>query len=201
MRGHRAKRQSLRLPISFPVRCKQADNEELGGKGTNLSIGGLAINTNSPIRTGEQLEVEFFVPDKLNPVNAVGKVIWSQFSYDTPEPGKSLFTAGIEFSKLESSFQSIILDYLLKLFWREYLFGMEDMEGLLSDAENFPIQESRIIYHNFFFCLLFDEGGCPHQTMMERAYLIPQFINATDIVEYRHTCWSCGIYKLRQLTK
>jgi hypothetical protein len=201
MQGHRAKRKSLRLPISFPVSCKQADNEKLGGRGTNLGTGGLAINTNSPIRTGEQLKVEFFVRGKLNPVNALGEVIWSQSNYDTPEPGESLFTAGIEFSKLESSFQGIILDYLLELFWREYLFGMEDIEGLLSEIENLPVQESRIIFHNFFFCLLFAEGGCPHQAMMERAYLIPQFITATDIVEYQNRCWSCGVYKLRQLAK
>lgn len=201
MQGHRAKRKSLRLPISFPVSCKQDDNEQLGGRATNLGTGGLAINTNSPIKTGERLKVELFVPGKLNPVKAVGKVIWSQFHYDTPEPGKSLFTAGIEFSKLKSSFQSIILDYLLKLFWREYLFGMEDIEGLLSDRENLPVQERRIIFHNFFFCLLFAGGECPQQTMMARAYLIPQFINATDIVEYQNTCWNCGVYQQRQLAK
>jgi len=201
MQGHRAKRQSLRLPISFPVNCKQADNEELGGRGTNLSTGGLAISTNSPIRTGERLKVEFFVRGKLNPVNALGEVIWSQFNYDTPEPGESLFTAGIKFLEVRKTLQSHILDCVLEVFWNEFLFGLQESDHLLYDIQNLPLKERKVILHNFYFCLLFAEGVCPQQTMMERAYLIPQFINATDIVEYQNTCWSCRVYKRRQLAK
>lgn len=196
MQGHQAKRKGLRVPVSFFVRGQQADNSEFGGKATDLSTGGIAFNTNSPIKTGEQLSIEFPVPDTLNPVNVSGEVVWSQFHQ---ESAGSLFRAGIRFLKAGSNPPGLILDYLLKLVWREYLLGKQAVEGLLSDIENLPAQEKRIIFHNYYFCSLLVEERCPSQIIMERAYLIPQFMNVDDLVECQNTCWTCEVYRQRQI--
>ena len=195
MQGHQAKRKGLRVPVSFLVRGQQADNSEFGGKSTDLSAGGIAFNTNSPIKIGEQLSIEFPVPDTLNPVNVSGEVVWSQFH----ESAGSLFRAGIRFLKAGSNPPSLILDYLLKLVWREYLLGKQEVERLLSDIENLPAQEKRIIFHNYYFCSPFVEGRCPSQIIMERAYLISQFMNVDDLVECQNTCWTCEVYRQRQI--
>lgn len=195
MQGHQAKRKGLRVPVSFLVRGQQASNSEFGGKATDLSTRGIAFNTNSPIKIGEQLSIEFPVPDTLNPVNVSGEVVWSQFH----ESAGSLFRAGIRFLKAGSNPSSLILDYLLKLVWREYLLGKQAVEGLLSDIENLPAKEKRIIFHNYYFCSPFVEGRCPSQIIMERAYLIPQFMNVDDLVECQNTCWTCEVYRQRQI--
>lgn len=111
------------------------------------------------------------------------------------------FPPGVGVRFLRISLQSHILDCVLEVFWEEFLFGLQESDHLLYDIQNLPPEEKKIVFHNYCFCSLFAEGGCPHQTMMERADLIPQFINATDIVEHQNTCWSCRVYKRRQLSK
>ena len=194
MQTYQAKRKGLRMPASFPVRCQQADSKKLGGNAINLSTGGIGLSTNSPIKIREQLSVELRVLDTPGPVSVSGEVVWSQFHYDTPEEGDTLFTAGIKFLTVERSFRGLLYDYLLKLFWQEYLFGLRDISELLPDIQNLPLEERKIVFHNYNFCLLFAQTRCPHQKMMARAYVIPQVLNSTDLLQCQETCWNCKVY-------
>ena len=40
-------------------------------------------------------------------------------------------------------------------------------------------------------CLLFNEGKCPHELIMQRVYLIPQLLDVVEANEYRITCIEC----------
>jgi hypothetical protein len=48
-------------------------------------------------------------------------------------------------------------------------------------------------------CQLFSESRCPHQTEMERLYLIPQLLDADKIEAYENTCYPCALYMNRFL--
>jgi hypothetical protein len=196
---YQAKRKRLRVPVSFPVRCWQADSEKLGGKAVNLSTRGIGLRTNSPIKIREEITVEFRLSETLSPPTLRGEVVWAKFHNDTAKAGDTLFSAGIAFLTVEKSFRGLILDYLLQFFWKEYLFGFREIQELLSDIKNLPFEEARIILHNYNFCLLFADRGCPSQEMMERAYLIPQFLSSNDLVKTHNTCWNCKVYKERQI--
>ena len=197
METFQAKRMALRVPVIFPFRCQFADSKELGGKTINLSTGGISISTNSPIKTKEQLTVELQVPDILSPVSLSGEVVWSQFHYDTPKAEDTLFKAGIKFSAAEKSHQGLLLDCLLNLFWKEYLFGFRDIKELLPDIQNIAVEERRILIHNYNFCLLFAERRCPHQRMMERALLVPQILSVHSRMKCQDICWYCSVYRER----
>jgi hypothetical protein len=198
MEGRKGKRKRLRLPASPLVRCYQADIEKFGGRAINLSTGGVGIMTNSPIKSGEQFKLEFFLKDTINPIYTSAELVWSQVNYDnTTDSAESIFTAGIRFLEVKRSFRGLILDYLLKHYWKEYLFGPLEIKKLLLDLQNLPLEERRIVLHNYQFCLLFAERRCPHQEIVERAYLIPQVLTTNDLTECQNTCWNCQVYTER----
>jgi len=199
MQEHQAKRASLRIPASFRVRCQKADNEELGGTASDLSKGGLAFRTNTPIKARERLTVEFLIPDAPHPVSVSGEIVWSQFHEKILKITDSLFSGGIKFHRVEKQLQGLIQDCMLEAFWREFLFGTQEIVGLPSDVQNFPMEERRIVLHNYLFCLLFAEARCPHQSIMDRVYLIPQIINASDLMRCQTMCWSCMVYQQRPI--
>ncbi len=97
MQVQHTRRVCPRLPTSFLVHCQRADLTKIGGKAYNASAGGMAIKTNYPIRVGEELTVEFQVPDTPGPVKVAGEVTWRQFHGDSPSHAETLFTAGIKF--------------------------------------------------------------------------------------------------------
>ena len=195
MQTFQAKRMALRVPLSFPLQCQFANNKELGGRTINLSTGGISLSTNSPIKTKEQLSLELQVPDTLSPVSLSGEVVWSQFHYDTPKAEDTLFKAGIKFLTAEKSYRGLLLDCLLNFFWKEYLFGFRDIQELLPDVKNLSVEEKRIVIHNYNFCLLFVERRCPHQSMMERALLIPQILSPYYLMKCQDICWYCSVYR------
>jgi hypothetical protein len=72
----------------------------------------IAIKTNCPIRIGDQLAVEFFMPNTLSPVRVEGEVAWRKFHGDTSGQEETLFTAGIKFLNLEDSLRIALLEYV-----------------------------------------------------------------------------------------
>ena len=100
MESHLNRRKDPRVSVSFSVCCKHPDRMELRGHAYNLSVGGLAIRTNYPIGTGEQLILEFREPTTFKPVSLEGQVAWRQFNGDTPSEEDALFSAGIKFLDL-----------------------------------------------------------------------------------------------------
>ena len=111
MEGQQIKGRGSHTPVSFLVRCQQADLTEVGGKAYNLGTEGIAIKTNCPIRIGDELAVEFHLPDTLKPLKLAGEVAWRQFHGDSPGQEETLFTAGIKFVELEEPLRTVIYEY------------------------------------------------------------------------------------------
>jgi c-di-GMP-binding flagellar brake protein YcgR len=105
---HQDRREDSRVSVSFFVSCKHPDRIELRGDAYNLSVGGLAMRTNYPIGTGEQLILEFREPTTFKPVRLVGQVAWRKFNGDTPSEEDTLFSAGIKFLDLSDPTRALI---------------------------------------------------------------------------------------------
>jgi len=112
MKGQQTRGSRTRVPVSFPVRGQQADLTKVGGKACSLGAEGIAIKTNCPICIGDQLAVEFFMPNTLNPVRVEGEVAWREFHGDTSGQEETLFTAGIKFLNLEDSLRIALMEYV-----------------------------------------------------------------------------------------
>ena len=114
MQNQSNRRQYQRVPVSFLINCLRADLSRIGGKAYNLSEGGIAIKTNCPISTGEQLTVEFVKPECGSVHKVIGEVVWSQFHGDTVAQAGAMFTAGIKFFIFERSFQTVVGEFIRK---------------------------------------------------------------------------------------
>jgi hypothetical protein len=112
MQNQSNRRQYQRVPVSFLINCLRADLSRIGGKAYNLSEGGIAIKTNCPISTGEQLTVEFVELEGGNIHKVEGEVVWSQFHGDTVAQAGAMFTAGIKFFIFERSFQTVVGEFI-----------------------------------------------------------------------------------------
>ena len=110
MEGQKCRRESPRRPVSFFVRCEQADLTEVGGNACDLSAGGIAFNTNCLTRVGEELTVELLLPNTSEIISVVGEVVWRQFHGDTADQQETLFTVGIKFLELTETCQNLICE-------------------------------------------------------------------------------------------
>ena len=110
MQNQSNRRKYHRVPVSFLINCLRADLSRIGGKVYNLSEGGVAIETNSPVSNGEELTMEFVAPDSGNVHSVKGEVVWSRFHTDTVAQAGAMFTAGIKFIIFERSFLTVVED-------------------------------------------------------------------------------------------
>lgn len=53
---------------------------------------------------------------------------------------------------------------------------------------------SILITHRINSCLVFAEGRCPHQLIMERVYIVPQLIASEKLREFQRKCLDCSYY-------
>lgn len=112
MQNQSNRRKYQRVPVSFLINCLRADLSRIGGKAYNLSEGGIAIKTNCPISTGEQLTVEFVKPESGSVHKVEGEVVWSQFHGDTVAQIGAMFTAGIKFFIFEGSLRTVVGEFI-----------------------------------------------------------------------------------------
>ena len=63
---------------------------------SDLSLGGVRIFSDDPLEVGEQLALEFFLPDGST-VKALTKVTWIK---EMPENAEAVFDVGMEFVEL-----------------------------------------------------------------------------------------------------
>jgi hypothetical protein len=84
----------------------------MGGKAFNLSTKGITINTNHPLRVGEQFTIEFVLSAVNSTIKAVGEVVWSKFHGDTAGERETLFTMGIKFLHLSEPQRTLIGEYV-----------------------------------------------------------------------------------------
>lgn len=69
------RRRKRRLPIQVQVSYQSLD-EFLEDFSANISIGGIFIQTDSPLAEGARFRLQFTLPGEERPINAVGEVCW-----------------------------------------------------------------------------------------------------------------------------
>jgi len=80
---------------------------------TNLSKGGVFIETATPLPLQSQIHFTFMLPDINVKIEATGKVVWT---YDVKKgTGKVVSGMGIKFTDLSPQHKAQIEEYLIKL--------------------------------------------------------------------------------------
>ena len=72
----RERRRNTRTPIEFPVRCRVAGKGEIECISADLGEGGLALCPKKAIQISGTLQVEFFLPQSIDKLEATGEVVW-----------------------------------------------------------------------------------------------------------------------------
>jgi len=98
------KRKDARAPLLTQVEAQGGQGATLG-RTSDISVGGLLIETPDTLDVGATVLVRFFVPPEKAPVEAAGRVVRS-------EPGKSM---AIAFLGLPDAHRERIVDYIKKI--------------------------------------------------------------------------------------
>lgn len=71
------KRQNPRIDVQWPITIF-ADGEEIEAETVNISIDGISINCEEPLRLNENYTISI-TPDDALPLEVKGQVVWSDF--------------------------------------------------------------------------------------------------------------------------
>jgi hypothetical protein len=63
---------------------------------TNISLGGVRIYSDEPLKVGKRLEIEFFLPENIS-VTAMARVVWIE---ELPAGASARYDVGLEFIDL-----------------------------------------------------------------------------------------------------
>ena len=74
----RERRRYFRHPISLPVIIQRQSRQEVRCNSVNISVGGMALSTQVPLVAGENVRVQFTLPDHEAPVLAESTICWSK---------------------------------------------------------------------------------------------------------------------------
>jgi len=72
----RDRRRYFRCPISIPVTILRQSVPEVRCYSVNISDGGMAVNTSDPLSPGEDVQVQFTLPDHKVPFVAESRICW-----------------------------------------------------------------------------------------------------------------------------
>jgi len=72
----RERRRYFRCPISIPVTILRQSMPEVRCYSVNISEGGMAISTFVPLIAGEDVQIQFTLPDHKGPFLAESKICW-----------------------------------------------------------------------------------------------------------------------------
>jgi hypothetical protein len=72
----RERRRYFRYPVTIPVTIVRKDMPALHCYSVNISEGGMAVSTFVPLTAGEDVQVEFTLPDHQAPFLAESKICW-----------------------------------------------------------------------------------------------------------------------------
>ena len=112
------KRQSKRINASFIVRysVKKKPHIKLNGRIKDVSSGGMRLLVNEKLAVGTLLLVEFDLPDNIDTIGAVGKVIWADGKFtERDEVGRRIFQTGIQFVNMEHGHKNKLVTYIEKI--------------------------------------------------------------------------------------
>jgi diguanylate cyclase (GGDEF)-like protein/PAS domain S-box-containing protein len=77
----RERRRYYRCPVSTPVIIRKENGQEIRCNSVNISCGGMALSTGVPLVPGEDVRVEFTLPDHQAPVLAKSTICWLKSGY------------------------------------------------------------------------------------------------------------------------
>jgi hypothetical protein len=101
----------------------------------DISLGGVRIFSDEPMKVGELLKMEFFLPD-AKPITYTAEVVWIE---PLPQGSSARFDIGLKFLQLEPAALSMLVSVLGPL-EGEQLEGGQD-EGGQDDAKLEPEPE------------------------------------------------------------
>ena len=74
----RERRRYFRYPVSMPVIIQKQSRQEIRCNSVNISGGGMALSTQVPLVPGENVRVQFTLPDHEAPILAESTICWSK---------------------------------------------------------------------------------------------------------------------------
>jgi hypothetical protein len=74
----REQRRYFRCPVSIPVAILRQSMPEVRCHSVNISEGGIALSTSSPLKTGETVVVQFTLPDRMTGFFEKAIICWSK---------------------------------------------------------------------------------------------------------------------------
>ena len=109
-----------RVPLETDVRLSLAEGE-LWGRSTNISRGGMFVETEQALEPDTELELEFQVPELESPVAPTARVVWRR----PPADDASALTPGmgLQFLKLDRDLAQRLEDYVYELAPPDVLIG------------------------------------------------------------------------------
>lgn len=96
--------------IRVPLYCRPAGMQFLARQreAVDISLGGVRIFSDEPLRIGELLKLEFFLPD-VAPVTYTGEVVWVE---ELGDGAPARFDVGLKFIQLEPEALKLLLRVL-----------------------------------------------------------------------------------------
>lgn len=110
--NHDDRRKEPRLDVNIQVDYKARDMF-ISNYVTNISKGGVFIQTDSPLPIHSEIQVTFSIPETGRTITAKGKVAWT---YDIKKGSISITPGmGIRFTDLSMDNRKILEDYIRNL--------------------------------------------------------------------------------------
>ncbi len=105
--GHERRRYRR---IRAPLYCRPAGMQFLARQhqAVDVSLGGVRIYSDDPLKVGELLKLEFFLPDQ-KPVTYTAEVVWIE---PLPTGAPARFDVGLKFLHLEPAALSMLVSVL-----------------------------------------------------------------------------------------
>jgi PilZ domain len=97
----RERRRYFRCPISIPVAILRKNLPEVRCYSVNISEGGMAVSTFVPLIAGEDVQVQFTLPEQEGPFVAESKICWLKSGH-----------LGVRFASLSEKHKSGLQDWL-----------------------------------------------------------------------------------------
>lgn len=101
-----------RFRVSIPVDCSTQDMF-LGNRITNISRGGLFLESHKPLPLHSEVEMTFILPELRTAIEAKGRVMWT---FDMKKGTMHIVPgSGIRFTEISHEHRSILETYLERL--------------------------------------------------------------------------------------
>ena len=108
--GEICKIRPKRLSVKAPVQVRE-DNRDLKGESYDISLSGLYVTVPENLQEGVFVRLEVFLPEQEKPIEASGRIAWSNTGDNRPKPF-SPKVCGIQLTDFENDDEELLADYL-----------------------------------------------------------------------------------------